>query len=95
MPFGIPPWAVGVGVVATVIFFLQVAAARLLPRNYKRRSMKEMMHGEGPSAAELEELQGRLNELDELKRHVAELEERVDFTERLLAQKRESDRLRP
>jgi len=32
-------------------------------------------------------------ELDEMSRRVAELEERVDFAERLLAQQRESGRL--
>ncbi len=89
--FGIPEWAIGVGVVATVIFLLQVAAARLLPRGYKRRSMREMMHGD--SSAEVEDLQGRIAELDDLKRRMGELEERLDFAERLLAQKRESDRL--
>ncbi len=40
-------------------------------------------------------MQARLAELDELKRHVAELEERVDFAERLLARQREGERLQP
>jgi len=44
-------------------------------------STSDEMHGE--TAAELEELRGR----------VAELEERVDFSERLLAQKEGSPRL--
>jgi len=38
---------------------------------------------------------GRLGELDELKRQVAELEERVDFAERVLAKQREAPRLPP
>jgi hypothetical protein len=36
--------------------------------------------------AEVDQLQARLNEVDTLHSRVAELEERLDFTERLLAQ---------
>jgi hypothetical protein len=36
-----------------------------------------------------------LAEVDELKRRLAEAEERLDFTERLLAQERNADRLAP
>jgi Tfp pilus assembly protein PilO len=43
--------------------------------------------------AEVEHLQARLAEVDGLQARVTELEERVDFTERLLAQSREPDRL--
>jgi len=35
--------------------------------------------------AELEQLQHRLNDVDVLQQRVAELEERIDFTERMLA----------
>jgi polyhydroxyalkanoate synthesis regulator phasin len=55
--------------------------------------MRDMMGGETP--AEREEMQARLAELDELKRRVGELEERVDFAERLLARQREQERLQP
>ena len=41
----------------------------------------------------LEDVQGRLGELDQLKQRISELEERVDFAERLLAKQREADRL--
>jgi hypothetical protein len=34
-------------------------------------------------------------ELDEVRRRLAEVEERLDFTERLLAQERQADRLAP
>jgi hypothetical protein len=43
----------------------------------------------------LADLQGRLGELNDLQRRVAELEERVDFAERVLAQTREGQRLGP
>jgi hypothetical protein len=42
---------------------------------------------------EVDQLHARLSEVDALQARVAELEERVDFTERLLAQSREPDRL--
>src|SRR5215217_6832858 len=43
--------------------------------------------------AEVEQLHARIGEVEVLQARVAELEERVDFTERLLAQNREPDRL--
>jgi len=42
---------------------------------------------------EVEALRSRLNEVEAQQSHVAELEERLDFAERLLAQSREPDRL--
>jgi hypothetical protein len=43
----------------------------------------------------LQDVQSRLGELDQLTQRMGELEERVDFAERLLAQPRESPRLGP
>jgi hypothetical protein len=43
---------------------------------------------------ELDELRSRIMTLEEQAMRVPELEERVDFAERLLANARESDRLR-
>jgi len=43
----------------------------------------------------LEDIQLRLGEFDQLTQRVGELEERVDFTERLLAKQREGQRLEP
>jgi prefoldin subunit 5 len=42
---------------------------------------------------EVEALRSRLNEVEAQQNHIAELEERLDFAERLLAQSREPDRL--
>jgi Tfp pilus assembly protein PilN len=42
---------------------------------------------------ELDALRDRLQQLEQSQARVAELEERLDFTERLLAQSREPDRL--
>jgi hypothetical protein len=49
--------------------------------------------GDAALRAEVEQLHTHLGEVDALQARVAELEERVDFTERLLAQSREPDRL--
>jgi Tfp pilus assembly protein PilO len=43
--------------------------------------------------AEMEQLHHRLGEVDAMQVRLAEMEERVDFAERLLAQSREPDRL--
>lgn len=48
-----------------------------------------------PESQALEDLQARMGQLDQLQERINELEERVDFAERLLAQQRESDRLAP
>lgn len=48
---------------------------------------------DGELRGEVARLQQRLGELDALQERVVELEERLDFTERLLAQTREPNRL--
>ena len=46
-----------------------------------------------PDAAELEELHNRVEALEAGQRRLAEVEERLDFAERLLATQREAERL--
>ncbi len=80
MPFIIPSWALGA---AVILIAIQVGRAisgkyRMPPR------------GSQGSETEIAELQ---QSLDAMQRRVAELEERVDFTERLLARHRDADRL--
>ncbi len=50
--------------------------------------------GHEPILAELEEMRTRLDGSDELRDRVAELEERVDFAERILAEGKRPDQLR-
>lgn len=87
--FGLPEWVIGVGALITLIAVLQVASARLLPPEYRRRRLK------GEPLEGLDDLPTRLQELDQLNQRVGELEERVDFAERLLAKQREVERLGP
>ena len=62
------------------------------------RALARRIEGKGAAdpalRAEVEQLQQRLGEVEVLQTRVAELEERVDFAERLLAQPREPDQLR-
>ena len=87
--FGLPEWAVGVGTVLVLVTVLQIIYARLVPPEYRRRRWK----GEPLQASD--DVQSRLAELNEVKQRLGELEERVDFAERLLARQREADRLGP
>jgi hypothetical protein len=88
---GIPEWAVGVAAIMAVIGVVQIVVARLVPPGYRRRSIGGWGGGGGGG----EDMQAKLAELEELKHRVGELEERVDFAERLLAQHREGERLKP
>lgn len=52
-------------------------------------------HSLGRQEASSEEVEGLRSTIHELREQVVQLEERVDFTERLLSQARESERLGP
>lgn len=86
---GAPPvWAFIIPIVAIV-----VAGIVLYPvlRAFARRIENKVSGG---MQEELDELRSRIMTLEEQAMRVPELEERVDFAERLLASARESDRLR-
>lgn len=86
------------GIVAVAIVVIAILASAVtmtwpLIRAYARR-----LEGGGHSAdllADLEGLRTRVDRLESGQTRVAELEERLDFAERMLAQAREPDRLRP
>jgi Tfp pilus assembly protein PilO len=59
---------------------------RALARRLEGGATKELL-------AELDGLRGRVQQLEEGQARLGELEERVDFAERMLAQSRETDRL--
>ncbi len=76
----IPDWAVGVTVIIFAVALAQIVVVKLRA-SYRRLPGSDSEIGELRQA--IEAAQNR----------VAELEERVDFAERLLAQHREGDRL--
>jgi Tfp pilus assembly protein PilO len=60
------------------------------------RALARRIEGGAPSTemqAELDGLRERVRQLEEMQPRMAELEERVDFTERIVAKTREADRL--
>ena len=77
-------------VLLIVIAALTAATIILWPlvRAFARR-LENKGSGDAVLRAEVEQLHARLAEVDSLHARVAELEERVDFTERLLAQTHE------
>lgn len=64
----------------------------LLKALIRRLEGKQVESGVTPG--ELDDLRARVAEVEELRHRVAELEERVDFSERLLAQSAPQERLK-
>jgi hypothetical protein len=84
MPFIIPSWALGA---AVILIAIQVGRAISGRGPRFRRGFLHQSDAEGPEVAELRQ------NLEAMQHRIAELEERVDFTERLLAKQRDADRL--
>ena len=82
--------------VVMMIVLTSLAAITIILLPIMRAIGRRMEHKVGPDPtlkAEVEQLQQRLAEMEPLHTRVAELEERLDFTERLLAQAKEQQRL--
>ncbi|OLC10282.1 MAG: hypothetical protein AUH41_03085 [Gemmatimonadetes bacterium 13_1_40CM_66_11] len=75
-----PSWALGVAII-----LIAIQVGRAISGKYPRHR-----RGEAESDSEIGELR---QNLEAMQNRVAELEERVDFAERLLAKRREGDRL--
>jgi uncharacterized protein YlxW (UPF0749 family) len=80
MPFFIPSWAIGA---AVILIAIQVGRAI-------SSKARQTARGSAASDTDVDELR---QSLEATQHRVAELEERVDFAERLLAKQRESERL--
>jgi hypothetical protein len=85
--FGIPEWAIGV-----VVIVIAVSIARAL---------SGVVRGAGAAGRALvggtsnSELARQREALEEVQHRLGELEERLDFAERLLTKQREGERLAP
>ena len=92
----LPPWAF-LGTPAVVMIALGFFAATALITFPLIRAIARRIEGKqrlDPMVlAELEDLRARVADLEQRQGIVHELEERLDFTERLLAQQREQARL--
>jgi hypothetical protein len=92
-----PPWITLPPAVTLLIAlgFFAACAVVLYPlmRALARRLEGRQMGPDPALRSELGQLRHRLEDVEVLQTRVLELEERVDFTERLLAQRREAERL--
>jgi len=91
---GIPEWAIGVGLILIIISIAQIVG-RVVAPDSARRGRKVRFMELTDHAQALDEVHARLLELDQLKQRVTELEERLDFAERMLASQRDAQRLGP
>jgi len=60
-----------------------------------RRHERELAGVDGAGAADVEQLRDRVEALEEISYRLHELEERVDFTERVLTRRRDQGELPP
>lgn len=88
---GIPDWALGVSLICVAFFGGVGLMTRLLHPEVGKKGKRL----EGERAERLEALETKVEELEQSQRRIAELEERVDFAERLLARQNEAERLTP
>ncbi len=72
------------------IFFLAIAAIFVLRGPFGRALADRLAGRSGIDDREVRELRG---EVDDLRHQLTEVQERLDFAERLLAQHREAERL--
>jgi hypothetical protein len=74
---------------------LGLPVIRAVVRLIDRKSAGELGDQGEALRAEVEEIRARLEAQEEVRHRLAELEERLDFTERVLSQQRDRDRLAP
>ena len=102
MFFGIPEWALGVGVIIIAISIaksLSFAIApgrpedRLRGRKASLRDLTQAVDEMRGKVGDTGDLQQRLDEMADVQRRLSEVEERLDFAERLLTKQRDAERL--
>lgn len=93
-PTGISPHIQEEVLVAAVIMVISIAAVFLFKPLIA--AIARRIEGRGADAvlrADVEQLREQVNDLEPLRNRVHELEERIEFTERVLSQRREQDLL--
>jgi hypothetical protein len=106
--FGIPEWALGVGFIVVVVSLAKALGSQWGPGDRPRgrkASRRDLSHAVEELQRKVEggaaggggegEVQARLEELDDVQRRLTDLEERMDFAERLLAKQRDAERIAP
>ena len=95
-PDMIPPWVTLPPAVTAIILLAFFGACALVLYPLIRaigRRIEGRWAADPARRAEVDQLRSRLDEVEVLQHRVMELEERVDFAERLLAQRRDPERL--
>ena len=97
-PDMMPPFWMTLPPQVTVLIVLAVVAGCVVVLYPLMRALGRRIEGRSAGVdpalrSEVENLQSRVGELEVLQHRVMELEERVDFAERLLSQRREVERL--
>ena len=88
--FLIPTWAIGIGFII-VVGTVGKIVARMFSAGDQPSGKKASRELEQTVA----DLQARMAGVEEVQRRLADLEERPDFAERMLAQRREADKIAP
>lgn len=89
----VAPISEAIMMILLVIGFMVVALKVLGPMARAMARRMEGKVGDPELRGDVEQLREQLGEMDGLRSRVQELEERVEFTERLLAQKRDQELL--
>ncbi len=99
--FGIPDWAVGVGFIIMAVSIGKALAGRFGPpdrlggRRASRRDLAQAVEDLQKRVGGSEDVQTRLDALEDVQRRLADVEERLDFAERMLAKQRDGERIAP
>lgn len=99
--FGIPEWAIGVGFIILAGSIAKAVFGRMQPsegprgRHVSRRDLSHLLDGVQQRLGAIEAGRQALAEDDGITARLAELEERLDFVERMLAKQRDAERISP
>jgi hypothetical protein len=99
--FGIPDWAVGVGFIIMAVSIAKALAGRFGPPDRlrgargSRRDLAHALEDLQKRVGGSEDVQTRLDALEDMQRRLADVEERLDFAERMLAKQRDVERIEP
>ncbi|HXL53686.1 MAG TPA: hypothetical protein VN945_11190, partial [Gemmatimonadales bacterium] len=102
--FGIPEWAFGVALIVMAISIGKAIAARIGPPEGprgprgprgSRRHLAQVIDDLQKRVGGSEDVQSRLDALEDVQRRLADVEERLDFAERMLAKQRDAERIGP
>jgi hypothetical protein len=101
--FGIPEWALGVGFIIVAGSIAKALVGRIGPpdrhgglgRSRSRRDLAQAVEELQKRVGGSDDVQTRLDALEDVQRRLADVEERLDFAERMLAKQRDSERIVP